>query len=164
MNLTLSALSRELESTLDAVDPETGELPEGYEEIRDLVAAKAHAVAAYMLNASAVADLIDERAKELAGQAKTIRKRQDWLNRYLIENMARCDMTEIAASDGSFRIKRYPQRDKSVEVFDIGSLPDGLTIEKTEWVADKKAIRSLLDEGVDVPGARLVVKDRLEIK
>lgn len=164
MHVTLSSLASELESTLEHIDPETGELPEEYGAIRDLVASKAEAVAAYLLNAEAVADMIDQRAKELAGQAKALRKRRDWLKSYLLENMARCGITEIAAHDGSLTIKRYPGRDKSVEIYDADQLKPGYWRTKTVTEPDKTAIRADLDRCEEVAGARLLVKDRIEIK
>ena len=164
MNITLSNLCADMESTLDQVDPETGELPEGFERIRGLVEHKAESVAAYILNSEAAADLIDKRAKELAGQAKAIRKRLDWIKRYLLENMNRCGMTEIRASDGSFTVKRYPLRDKSVEVFDFDLLPVSCVIEKIETSPNKREIARMIDGGEVVPGARFVFKDRVEIR
>jgi hypothetical protein len=56
-------------------------------------------------------------------------------------------------------------RDKAVDVFDETQLPDDYMTEvPASYVPNKKAIRSAMDDGFDVPGARLVARDRLTIK
>jgi len=164
MKITLSAAVSQLEDTLDQIDPETGELPDGFQQARDLVASKSEAVAAYLLNADHYAAMLKERSAELARQAKSIEKRSDWLRRYLLENMAAAGMTEIRANDGSFRVRRYPGRDSSVEVFDEEQLPTDYVVRKVTEAPDKTLIKRAIGDGFDVPGARIVKRDRLEIK
>lgn len=165
MNITLSAAARQLEETFDQIDPETGELPEGYQSARDLVATKAEAVAAYMLNSASYADMLKARSAELAKQATSIEKRRKWLERYLLENMASAGMTEIRANDGSFRVRRYPERDASVEILDAAQLPEDYLREiPAKHEPDKTLIKKAINDGHDVPGARIVKRDRLEIK
>lgn len=165
MKITLSAAVQQLEETFDQIDPETGELPEGFQQVRELVATKAEAVAAYMLNAEHYAEMLKARSAELTKQAKSIEKRSEWLKRYLLENMAAAGMTEIRANDGSFIVKRYPERDAAVEVFEPDLLPDDyLRVIPAKHEPDKTLIKRALGDGFDVPGARVVKKDRLEIR
>ena len=165
MKVTLSAAVQQLEETFDQIDPETGELPEGFQQVRELVSTKAEAVAAYMLNADHYAEMLKARSEELAAQARTIQKRRDWLKRYLLENMAAAGLTEIRANDGSFRVRRMPERDESVEVFDPNLLPDDYMREiPAKQEPDKALIKKALKDGCDVSGARIVKRDRLEIR
>lgn len=165
MKITLSSAVQQLEETFDQIDPETGELPEGFQQVRDLVASKAEAVAAYMLNSEHYAEMLKARSAELTAQAKTIEKRRDWLKRYLLENMAAAGMTEIRANDGSFRVRRLPDRDESVEVFEPNLLPDDYLREiPAKYEPDRALIKKALKEGYDVAGARIVKRDRLEIR
>ena len=165
MKITLSRLADELEASLDQIDPETGELSEEYGHLRELVETKAAAVAAYALNSDAQADAMEARAKELAAGAKSIRKRGEWLRRYLLENMQLAGITEIKATDGSLRIKRYPERDSSVDVFQPELVPADYMREipaRTE--PDKTLIGRAIKDGFEVAGCRVVKRDRLEVK
>lgn len=168
MKVTLSAAVAQLESTLDLLDPETGELPEGYESARNLVLNKAEAVTAYLLQSKMYAEMAAARSKELAAQAKTIEKRAEWLRRYLLENMQHSGITEIRANDGSFVVKRYPERDSSVEVFDEKQIPSDYTREippvAASYVPDKGLIAKAIKDGFDVPGAKIIKRDRLTIQ
>lgn len=165
MRITLSSLADELESSLDQMDPETGELGTEYGHIREMVETKAASVAAYALNSEAQADAMEARAKELAAGAKAIRKRGEWLRRYLLENMQRTGITEIKANDGSLRIKRYPERDVSVEVFQPELVPaDYMRVIPATEAPDKTLIGRALKDGFDVAGCRIVKRDRLEVK
>ncbi len=57
MNISLYSAVDELRSVLDQVDEETGELPEGYESARGLVANKSAKVAAYIAQTEAEATM-----------------------------------------------------------------------------------------------------------
>lgn len=165
MKITLSQAVGNLEEALDSIDPETGEIGEGFQAAHELVASKSEAVAAYLLNSEHYAEMLETRAAELAKQAKSIKKRADWLKGYLLDNMARAGITEIAASDGSFKVKRYPERDESVEVFDAKQVPmDYMREVPAKHEPDKTLIKRAAKDGFDIPGARLVKRDRLTIQ
>lgn len=94
-----------------------------------------------------------------------LQNRQDWLRRYLQDQMKRTGTTEISANDGSFKARLLVERDASVEVFEEGLLPvDYMREIPASYAPDRKLIKKAIDEGFDVPGARIVKKDRLEIK
>lgn len=165
MQVTLYKAAEEMRHLLEQVDPETGVLPEGFEETRQLVAAKSQAVAAFILDTDAGADVLEAHAKTLLDRAKTARKRAAWLRGYLASNMAATGVISIKSDDGTFYAKLERERDISVEVFDEKQLPpDYLTEKPATFAPDKKLIRKAIDDGFEVPGARLVRKDRLTLK
>lgn len=165
MDITLYQAAAEVRELLDHIDPETGELPAEYEQARAVVATKARAVAAYVIESGKQADMVEEAGKELIERAKAQRKRIDWLRSYLAQHMAACGITEIKDERGTFTAKLYPGRDKSVEVFDANQLPGDYMREiPARYEPDKMLIKKAIGDGFDVPGARLVAKDRLEIK
>lgn len=165
MNITLYKAAKEVRDMLEQIDPETGELPEGYEQARAVVASKAQAVAAFVLENEAQADMVEAHAKALLDRVKTARKRSEWLKEYLRTHMAACGILSIKADDGTFSAVLHPERDKSVDVFDVKQLPQDYMREiPAKHEPDKALIKRALEDGYDVPGARLVAKDRLTIK
>lgn len=165
MDITLYQAAADVRDLLDQIDPETGEIPDGFEQARAVVATKALGVAAYVLESGKQADMVEAAGKELIERAKAQRKRIDWLKQYLGIHMAACSITEIKDERGLFTAKLFPGRDKSVEVFDAAQLPaDYLREIPAKHEPDKTLIKKAIGDGFDVPGARLIAKDRLEIK
>jgi hypothetical protein len=165
MNVTLYRAAEDFRHLLEEMDPETGELPEGFTQVRELVASKAQAVAAFVLENNAQADMVEAHAKALLDRVKAARKRSDWLKQYLASHMAACGILSIKANDGTFTATLSPGRDESVEIFDAAQLPQDYMREiPAKYEPDKALIKKAMKDGFDVPGARLVAKDRLTIK
>lgn len=165
MKISLYKAADAVRELFDQIDPESGEMPEGFEQARALVAAKSQAVAAFILDNDAQADMVEQHAKSLMERAKTARKRSAWLRQYLAANMAATGVISIKADDGTFSAKLETGRDESVEVFEPGLLPaDYMREIPAKQEPDKTLIKKALKDGYDVPGARLVAKDRLTLK
>lgn len=165
MNITLHQATEQVRELLDQIDPETGELPEGYEDARAIVMHKAVAVTAYLLEQDRGIASAKEYVKEMSAKVKAAEKRQDWLRRYLQEHMASLGITEIADERGLFKASLAVGRDEAVEVFDEKQLPaDYLREIPAKFEADKTLIKKAIKDGFEVPGARLVKRDRLTIK
>lgn len=165
MNITLYKATEDLRDLLDQVDPETGELPEGLSQAREIVARKAQSVTAYILNTEAQIELVKGRAKELMDAAKREEKKLAWLRQYLADNMAATGILSIKSDDGTFSAKLEQERDASVEVFDEAQLPIEYVREiPAKQEPDKKLIAKAIGDGFEVPGARLVRRDRLTLK
>lgn len=165
MNITLHQATEQVRELLDQIDPETGELPEGYEDARAIVMHKAVAVTAYLLEQDRGIASAKEYVKEMSAKVKAAEKRQDWLRRYLQEHMAAAGITEIADERGLFKASLAQGRDEAVEVFDEAQLPqDYLREIPAKFEADKTLIKKAIKDGFEVPGARLVKRDRLTIK
>lgn len=165
MNITLHAATEQVRELLDRIDPETGELPEGFEQARAIVATKSVAVAAYMLESERQADMVEGYAKDLLDRVRAARKRADWLRQYLSSHMAACGITEIKDERGLFKATLAVGRDESVEVFDVGQVPqDYLREIPAKHEPDKALIKRAIKDGFEVPGAKLVKKDRLAVR
>jgi len=162
--LSLHAATETVRELLDQID-ENGELPEGFEQARAVVAAKSVAVAAYILETCKQADYLKAYAKELGDRAKTAERRAEWLRTYLRDHMAAAGILHIKDERGIIDATLSPGRDKSVEVFDAEQLPSGFmrTI-PAKLEPDKTLIRAQIDKGEVVPGARVVARDRLTIR
>lgn len=165
MNLTLHAATEQVRELLDQMDETTGELPEGFEQARAIVATKATAVAAYVVETERQADYLKTYAKEVADRAKTAEKRAAWLRQYLMSHMAAAGISKISDERGIFTATLDVGRDKAVEVFDEAQLPSDYMREiPARHEADKSLIKKAIVDGFNVPGARMVARDRLTIK
>ena len=165
MNIKLYEAAEQVRALLEQIDPETGEMPEGFEQARALVATKAQACAAFILENNLQADMVEAHAKALLDRVKTARKRSDWLKEYLRSHMDACGVLSIKSDDGTFSVKLEKERDESVEVFDAAQVPaDYLREIPAKSEPDKTLIKKAIKDGHDVPGAKLLRKDRVTIK
>jgi hypothetical protein len=165
MQISLYHAAANVRELLDQIDPETGELPEGFEQARAIVATKAQGVAAFILENEAQANMVEAHAKALMDRVKTARKRSEWLKEYLRSHMEACGVLSIKSDCGTFAVKLEKERDESVEVFDALQVPQDYMREipaKSE--PDKTLIKRAIKDGFEVPGAKLVKKDRLTLK
>jgi hypothetical protein len=164
MNVTLYQAATELAAALDQIDPETGELPAEYGTARELVERKGAAVAAYIAQREMEADAIDGRLDEISKRVKAMRSRAVHLRNYMADCMRTAGITEIASDDKLLRVRLYPGRDESVEVYDQSLLAEQFTRVKTTREPDKTGIKVAIKSGQDVQGARIVKRDRLIIE
>ena len=165
MQVTLYKAAETVRELLEQIDPESGELPEGFDQARAIVATKAQAVAAFILSNDAEADYVEQHAKSLLDRVKSARKRSGWLRQYLQGHMTVAGITEIKSDDGTFKASLALERDESVEIWDESQLPMNYLREIPATTApDKALIKKAMKDGFDVPGAKMVKKDRLTIK
>lgn len=165
MNITLYKAAEELMSLLDSVDPETGEIVDGLDDAREVVAKKAVAVVAYLKDTESKITYLEAAAKDIQDRIKKQKKRNEWIRGYLAFHMKQTGIEHIADESGMFDAKFYADRDVSVDVFDEAQVPSEYMREiPAKEEPNKTLIKSALQDGTDVPGARLVWRDRLTIK
>jgi hypothetical protein len=165
MQITLHKAADEVRALLDLVDENTGELPEGFEQARAIVATKATAVAAYLIESEKQVEAADQYVKELSARVKSAKRRADWLRGYLQSHMTACGITEIKDERGIFKATLAVGRDEAVEIFDTAQIPRDYFVEiPAQFAPDKVMMRKAMKDGFDIPGAKLVKRDRLTIK
>ena len=164
-SLTIYQVSAELQAQLDDIDPETGELGEGYANALGLMKNKTAAVGAYIAQRELEVDAAKARLKELAEQVKRVERRNGWLREHLAMHMANAGITEVRMGDIGL-IKCYPFRDASVDIFDEKQVPADYFEQPPPPPpkVSKARIGEALKAGADVPGARIVKRHRLSIK
>ena len=164
--VTLYSLTEEMRSLLENVDPETGELPDGYGEVHALVEKKASAVAAYIANKELELQAIDDRLAIVANNVRKQRARTTWLRQYLLEAMQKTGITEIKSSDGMLSVRRLVNRDMRVIIDEQSAdkIPEKYKRTYVREEYKKKEIREDILNGEEVPGARLEAFDRLELR
>jgi predicted nucleic acid-binding Zn-ribbon protein len=163
-NITLHEATEQVRELLDQIDPETGELPAEYEQARAIVATKATAVAAYILETDRQVESVENYVRELQTRIRAQKSRTAWLRQYLAQHMAAAGVLKITDDRGIFSARLELARDASVEVFDEAQLPEEFIRTKVITEPNKATMKPLLETGMNIPGARLVRKDRLTIK
>ena len=163
--ITLHTACEHYRDLFDQIDPDTGEMPDGFESARELVSSRALAVTAYIIEQDAQIEMARQYVKTLEAKVKAQERKNEWLKGYLKIHMQESGISEVKHESGLFRAKLERERDASLEVFDAETIPAEYlrTIpERTE--PDKPAITKAIKSGAEVPGARIVKRDRLTIK
>lgn len=162
-NLTLYKAAEALAPLLDQVD-EDGVISPELEQALAKFEGRGVAVTAYILNCEANAEMIRNAADKMAARAESMEKRAATFKRYLSDMMKRTSITEINSPE--FSAKLLIERDASVDVFDSKQLPSEYWNfpPPPDAKPDKKRIASAIKEGKEIPGARVIKRDRLEIK
>jgi hypothetical protein len=123
---------------------------------------KAVSVAAYIKNIEAEETMIAEAIKEMASRKSKLTNKIQSPSDYLQFNLQKLSINEIKTSPYfKIRLKTCPP---SVDVFDENLIPAEFWREKTTTSVDKIMLKEVLNEGVDVPGATIQRKIKLEIK
>lgn len=161
----IAAEFRQQAAQLAELDLDDATLADTLESIQWPVEEKSRAVAAVIGNMDAAAKMVKDFAQRKLDEAKAMQTRADHLRKYLLDNMMACNITEIAANDGSLTIK-VKSNPPAVIIDDESAIPDAY---KAEVPAppkriDKKLISDALKAGTAVTGAHLERGSRLEIK
>jgi len=163
MNITLYK-AQEL-ARLESHVNEDGEIDiEAFESSQIVLADKQRAYVAYIKNRDAGLKMLDEAIHELRTKKETLIAQQNRLKDALLESMKLSSITEIQAIDGTFKAKLYIDRDKSVLIEDGAVFPPELMNEPKPPEPSKTKIKAAIESGQPIAGARIVTKDRLEIK
>lgn len=143
------------------IDPETGEVGEGV-ALEELVKRNPIGCIAHIKHTMAENACIKAREDELAKARKANEKRVERIEDMLKEMMRLTGAHKLKSPDDTFGATFYPWRDKSVEIVDEKAIPPEYTrLIPESRVPDKTLIRNA---EVEIPGARIVLKDRLTIK
>ena len=165
MNITLHQAAEDVRALLDQIDPETGEMPEGYEAARDIVERKAVAVVAYVLERERCTEMLAQAQSDLAARIKAEKAKTTYMRQYLSAHMAALGITKITDERGLFSAKLEMGRDEAVEIDDPAAIHTKYTrVVPERREPDKALLRTALKDGTDVFGARLVYRNRLTIK
>ena len=124
---------------------------------------KAVAVAQFSRNIEATAAAVREAGKAMLDRAARLEKRAESIRNYLLFQMEFAQVSKIECPWFTIAIRKNPP---AVIIDDEAAVPDQfkVTPEPPAPRPDKALIRDALKAGEDVPGARLVQSERLEIK
>lgn len=145
-----------------SVDPETGELAEGFEEELDkLVLAfedKCEAVACYIKGEELEGEAIDAEAKRLKARASAHHNRAHSLKKYLEKYVSQAGIEKLETP----KCRLSWRKSNAVVIEDEVALPNDC---KTATIVINRAkISERLRSGQEVPGARFETRKHLQIK
>lgn len=122
---------------------------------------KAVGIAAYIKELSAEMLAIKDAKEQMARREKSVANRIESLKKYLLESMDLVDKKHIKHAYFDIKVKTNPP---SVNIYDETIIPQDYFKRTEVYTVDKSLIKLDIDRGIDVPGAVLAVKQRIEIK
>lgn len=162
MSMTLFDAAAQIRAELQAIDPETGEIGEGYAYSLELFQQKGAACVAYCKDEAAQIKAMQELVKAHADQVKARANRLERFKLYLAESMKAAGVDAI---ESGFLIARLlHERDESIELEEGAVFPPELCNPPKPPEPSKTKIKAAILAGEAVAGARIVRRDRLEIK
>ncbi len=164
--MNLYQIANEYKLALNGLyDEETGEINEialtSFNQLSDDMRSKGIALSSYIQNLDAERKAIEDAKKSMADRESRLSKKIDYLKSYLKDNMEKCAISEIECPYFSLKIKKNPV---SVDDFDHEKIPDDYKTVKQVISINKIKLKEDLQAGIEIPGARLTQKTRLEIK
>ena len=147
------------------VDPETGEIDEGYLQSIDLFREKGVACVAYYKDEAATIEAQENMLAQMHAHIMARKARLDRFKGYMQASMLEAGVECIASADGLFYAKLERDRDISVEIDTDAAIPPEYCLEPKPPAPSKALLRKAIEAGQPVPaGVRLVRKHRLTIK
>lgn len=163
--MKLYEITNELQNVFNAIG-EDGELTQdmldNIDELHLDFESKAVSVASYIKNLEAEELAIVDAIKDMVARKSKLSRQAQSLSDYLQFNLQRLSINEIKSSPYfKIRLKQCPP---SVDVFDETVIPTEFWRERVTTSVDKIMLKEVLSEGVEVPGASIQRKIKLEIK
>lgn len=114
-------------------------------------------------NLEANADAMKQAEEAIAKRRKTVENRISYMKERLKTGMEIAGVTKLECPEFSISIKKNPS---AVDIFESGLIPIGFMKypEPPPPTINKTAIKSAIESGVEVPGARITQGTRIEIK
>ena len=118
-------------------------------------------VAAMVLQFEGEAEMVRTVEKRIVARRKTLEGRADWLRNYLLVNMIRTGINELASPEFVVKVCDNPPK---VILDDEDAIPDDYKEEETVVTIRKDVLRrAMLDDGEIIPGCHLEKGKRLKI-
>ena len=163
---TLYDIAAEYRQTADKLadlDLDEQTIADTLEGMSGALEVKAQNVVMFARNLEATATAIKEAETAMAARRKAIEHRAAGLRRYALSAMQVAGVQSIECPYFKLSVRKNPP---AVEVFDAAQIPAQFmrTPEPPPPAPDKKAITEAIKAGKEVPGARLVSGERLEVR
>ena len=161
---TFEEIQEEIRNMLDVPDDELDDkhkaLMDAYlDELGQQEADKVDSFAQFLKLEAERARLYRDESQRLAAKARTAERRIDYLKEKYLGIMKAHDLKKVKGNIYALSVRKS----ESVDAPDVWKIPEEYW-RKSDPEPDKKAIKTALDEGKEVPGARLVVKESLQIR
>lgn len=153
----------ELEALADSGEVPAEQITDTLEALDGDIQDKSVQIAAFTQNLEATAQAVREAAKAMLSRADRIEKRAESIRAYLLFNMQAAGISKVECPWFTLSVRKNPP---SVVVDDESRLPPEFIVHPPPPAPrpDRDAIKRAIKAGGEVPGARLVQSDRLEIR
>jgi hypothetical protein len=163
--MQLYKITNEYENVFNQVDENgeiTSEMIDTLDALKEDFENKAVCVATYIKNLEAEEAAITQAMEDMKTRKTRLSKQVGSLSDYLQFHMQRLSIKEIKTCPFfKIRIKQCPP---SVDVISEDFIPAEFWREKTVTLLDKIKLKEALNEGIEIPGASIQRKIKLEIK
>lgn len=147
----------------DFYDDETGEINENalarLQALQEPLETKCINITRIFKQIDAEREAIEKERKLMAAREKALKNQVDRLKSYLLDNMERCELSEIKCPQFIIKLQKNPV---SVDAYDKSVIPD--QYKKITIDYDLTKIKGDIANGIDVPGARLVQSNHIRIR
>ena len=166
MNITLYRAAEDVQQKMAlCTDPETGELDiDKLNAIECTFHDRGIAYVAVYKNLGLTEAALDSVITEYEAQRDKVRANRQRLKDSLMGAMHYTGTHKITSDDGVLSATFFPERDESVELDPDATFPGSLCNDPKPPTPSKTKIRAAILAGEPVAGARLVKRDRLQIK
>ena len=145
------------------VDEDTGEIIEDESALDNLEGElndKLEACAVVVKELRADAEAIRDEERKLAERRHAKERKAEWLRNYIAYNLETIGQTKLETPRAVIRTRRT----RSVDVYDVDSLPEEYKRSETVTTPRKREIGDAIKEGETIPGARLIENDSVSIR
>lgn len=164
MALRLYEMADEYKFLLENLsDEETGEINEAVlnrlNELNRPIQDKCINTVRVMKGIEAEYKAIEAERKAMQAREKALKSQVEWIKNYLLSNMEKSDIKIISCPQFEIKLRKNPS---SVEIYDEDEIPEEYTVTRVEL--SKEAIKLALAGGIEVPGARLINRNSVQIR
>lgn len=118
-------------------------------------------ISAMILNLQSDAKQLREAEDRIAKRRKSAEKSVAYWKEYLLKNMADCGIDHVQCEEFVTKLQNNPPK---VFVEDVDELPKEFVTVKVTKTANKKLLKSFIDDGGEVNGVSLIQEVRLAFK
>lgn len=161
MNLyTLTESYRNLLELTENEEVQQEVLEESLKDLEDDINTKVENIAKVIKTLNAESKVLDEEVKRLANRKKILNNRIDSLKTYVLGNMNALGLKKVKGAILSVSITEP----KSTQIYSENLIPNEYKEEIITFKIDKTAIKKAINEGLEVPGAKLITNESITIR
>jgi hypothetical protein len=165
MQVSLYKASQDLQNKIALCVDEDGVIDtDKLDDIQGAFKERAVAVVAVYKGKGHTLDTLKSYLGEIQDRIKREEKNQERLKDYLHSCMLMTGTEKITSDDGLLTVTLYRERDEGVEIDEGVEFPAALCNDPKPPAPSKTKIKAAILAGEAVTGARIVRKDRLQIK
>jgi seryl-tRNA synthetase len=159
--LSLYSISERFLELFNRDDLTEEEFNEQGNELALMLQNKAESLVGYNYTLESNKNVVKQEIERLTNIYKAIEKQQEKFGKYVKDNMEKLNLPEINTPIGKIKIKKNPV---SVEITDESLIDEKYMTKKITKTISKTKIKEDLEKGIEVKGANLIQKTKVDFK